>query len=69
MITRPPPFETLMMALMDTPIWSLALCRGIWMSSLTGSIVALDDDAFIETVRRLAGFAPLSFGKLTSEKV
>jgi len=28
-----------------------------------------DDSAFMETVCRLAGFAPLSFGKLTSEKV
>ncbi len=28
-----------------------------------------DDGAFIETVRRLAGFAPLTFGALTSEKV
>jgi transposase-like protein len=28
-----------------------------------------DDNAFIETVRRLAGFAPLPFSVLTSEKV
>src|SRR5208282_4272752 len=28
-----------------------------------------DDGAFIETVRRLAGFAPLPFSALTSEKV
>ncbi len=27
-----------------------------------------DDGAFIETVRRLAGFKPLPFAKLTSEK-
>jgi hypothetical protein len=28
-----------------------------------------DDQAFSETVRRLAGFAPLTFSALTSEKV
>jgi hypothetical protein len=27
-----------------------------------------DDEAFMETVRRLAGFKPLTFGKLTAEK-
>jgi hypothetical protein len=27
-----------------------------------------DDGAFMETVRRLAGFAPLTFDALTSEK-
>jgi hypothetical protein len=27
-----------------------------------------DDEAFSETVRRLAGFKPLTFGKLTAEK-
>jgi transposase-like protein len=27
-----------------------------------------DDNAFMETVRRLAGFKPLTFGKLTAEK-
>ncbi len=28
-----------------------------------------DDEAFLETVRRLAGFKPLTFGKLTAENV
>jgi len=27
-----------------------------------------DDEAFMETVRRFAGFKPLTFGRLTAEK-